>query len=189
MENTNIIIEIIGAVIGLTYLFLEYKCSVWLWLAGIVMSLFYVVISYNAQLYATAIIYVWYVFTNIYGWLVWVKRRKTSSEDSSGIQNVNRRVIIWSILAVTILWVGVYAVLFKTTESSVVLGDSFIAALSVVATFWLAHKFLQHWWLWVMVNAVSVWVFFIQGFYPSALLFTVYTVVSVFGYFRWRLEI
>jgi len=180
------IIEIIGAGIGLTYLFLEYKCSVWLWLAGIIMSLFYIVIFYKAELYATSIIYLWYVFTNIYGWFVWIKGRKTNSEDSSGIQNVNWRIIAWSTLVWAILWIGVYVVLIKTMESAVALGDSFIAALSVVATFWLAHKFLQHWWLWVMVNAVSVWVFFIQGFYPSVVLFTVYTVVSVLGYFRWK---
>jgi len=179
------IIEIIGAVIGLTYLFLEYKCSVWLWFVGIIMSLFFIVILYNSGFYANSVIYGWYLITNIYGWFVWARGRK-SSEDSQGIRNVNRRVVVWSTLVFGILWFVICTALIKFTDSPVAFGDSFIAALSLVATFWLAHKFLQHWWLWIVVNAVSAWLYFSQDLIFIAIFSIVYTIGSIFGYFKWK---
>jgi nicotinamide mononucleotide transporter len=185
MENSGIFIEIIGAAIGLVYLFLEYKCSVWLWLAGIIMSLFYIMIFYNSGFYASSVIYGWYLFTNIYGWLVWTRGRKPS-EDSQGIQNINTRIILWSTLAFAIIWFVIYNVLIKFPDSSVPLGDSFIFALSFVATFWVAHKFLQHWWLWVVVNVMGVLVYFSGGLMFITAMSVIYTIVSVLGYFKWK---
>lgn len=39
-------IEIAGAVIGLLYLYLEYRASVYLWPVGVVMPLFYIYIFF-----------------------------------------------------------------------------------------------------------------------------------------------
>ena len=48
----DLYIEIAGTVVGLVYLWLEYKASVYMWLAGIVMPAIYLYIYYNAGLYA-----------------------------------------------------------------------------------------------------------------------------------------
>ena len=149
------------------------------------MSLFYIMIFYNSGFYASSVIYGWYLLTNIYGWIVWTRGRK-SSEDSQGIQNINTRIVLWSALAFGIIWFVIYHVLIKFPDSSVPLGDSFIFALSFAATFWVAHKFLQHWWLWVVVNIAGIWVYFTGGLMFIAAMSVVYAVVSVLGYFKWK---
>ena len=72
-------IEMIGAVIGLLYLYLEYKASKWLWPVGVLMPIFYVWIFLQSKFYADMGINIYYFFASIYGWIRWTKTR---SEDS-----------------------------------------------------------------------------------------------------------
>ena len=53
-------LEIVGTAIGVAYLYLEYKASIWLWIAGIIMPAVYLVVYYRAGLYADFGINVYY---------------------------------------------------------------------------------------------------------------------------------
>ena len=50
--DTLRLLDILGFVVGLVYLWLEYKASIWLWLAGIVMPAIDLFLYYKAGLYA-----------------------------------------------------------------------------------------------------------------------------------------
>jgi nicotinamide mononucleotide transporter len=192
--SADLIIELIGAAIGLIYLFLEYKANVWLWPAGIVMSLFYVVIFFHGKFYADAAVYLYYIGANTYGLLKWTRsRRRNLTEEGTAtealpITHVPKRQLL-PLAAVTIaLWGLLYWVLGTFTDSPVPLGDAFTTALSIVAMWMLAQKYLEQWLLWIVVNAVSTALYFWKGLYPTGVLFIVYVVVAVMGYFRWRKE-
>ena len=45
-------LEILGTVVGLVYLWLEYRASIYLWVAGVVMPTIYIFVYYEAGLYA-----------------------------------------------------------------------------------------------------------------------------------------
>ena len=192
--SADLIIELIGAAIGLIYLFLEYKANVWLWPAGIVMSLFYVVIFFHGKFYADAAVYLYYIGANTYGLMKWTRsRRRNLTEEGSAtealpITHVPKGQLL-PLAAVTIaLWGLLYWVLGTFTDSPVPLGDAFTTALSIVAMWMLAQKYLEQWLLWIVVNAVSTALYFWKGLYPTGVLFIVYVVVAVMGYFRWRRE-
>jgi nicotinamide mononucleotide transporter len=78
--------------------------------------------------------------------------------------------------------------LLRLTDSPVALGNSFTTALNIIAMWLMARKYVEHWWLWVVVNAVSAGLYFWKGLYPTGVLFVISAVVSVFGYFRWLRE-
>jgi len=52
----------------------------------------------------------------------------------------------------------------------------------------LAQKYLEQWMLWIVVNIVSTILYFWKGLYPTGILFIVYVIVAVLGYFRWKKE-
>lgn len=190
--SADLIIEIIGAVIGLTYLFLEYKANVWLWPVGILMSLFYVVIFYHGKFYADAAVYLYYIGANTYGLLKWSRsRRKGLSDDSAPadalvITHTPKRIIPKLVLAALVLWAVLYFILKQFTDSPLPAGDSFTTAFSIVAMWMLAQKYLEQWTLWVLVNVVSTILYFWKGLYPTGVLFIVYVVVAVLGYIKWK---
>lgn len=190
--STELNIEIIAAVIGLTYLFLEYKASVWLWPVGILMSLFYVGIFFHGKFYADAAIYLYYIGANIYGLLVWTQSRHNQLSNNEiqteelPITHTPKKIIPTLIAISLCLWAVLYFVLKYYTDSPIPAGDSFTTALSIVATWMLAKKYLEQWILWIVVNLVSTILYFWKGLYPTGILFVVYVVVAVLGYFRWR---
>ena len=192
--STDLIIEIIGAAIGLIYLFLEYKANVWLWPAGIVMSLFYVVIFFHGKFYADAAVYLYYIGANTYGLLKWTQSKRQSLTGDGNeakeltITHVPANKILPIAATAIALWGLLYWILSTFTDSPIPLGDAFTTAFSIVAMWMLAQKYLEQWLLWIIVNVVSTALYFWKGLYPTAILFIVYVIVAILGYFRWRNE-
>ena len=188
--TASLIIEIIGTIIGLTYLFLEYKGTVWLWPVGILMSLFYVVIFFHGKFYADAALYLYYIGANAYGLVNWTRSRKQVLPESKTadmpITHVPKKQILPLALASVALWGLFYWILSTFTDSPIPLGDAFTTSLSIVAMWMLAQKYLEQWLLWIIVNIVSTILYFWKGLYPTGVLFIVYVIVAILGYFKWR---
>lgn len=76
-------LEIFGTIVGLVYLWLEYRASIYLWIAGIVMPAIYIFVYYKAGLYADFGINIYYLIAAIYGWFFWMwghRKKKVSSQ-------------------------------------------------------------------------------------------------------------
>ena len=191
--SSELVIEIIGAVIGLIYLFLEYKANVWLWPVGVVMSIFYVVIFFHSKFYADAAIYLYYIGANTYGLLLWTRSRKKPLEGNGKTTKLPithlpaKRILPLGIVTFA-LWMLLYWILKTVTDSPIPLGDAFTTSVSIVATWMLAQKYLEQWLLWIVVNIVSTILYFWKGLYPTGVLFIVYVIVAILGYFRWKKE-
>jgi len=187
--SIDTIIEIVGAVIGLIYLYLEYKANFWLWPVGILMSLFYLVIFYHGKFYADAAVNLYYIAANCYGLALWGKHRIKHEKivvDELPITRTPRKYFLPLILAFAGLWLAIFLVLHRFTDSPVPVGDAFTTALSIVAMWMLAKKYLEQWLLWIAVDLVSTILYVWKGLYPTAVLYAIYTIVAVLGYFRWR---
>ena len=73
-------LEVIGTIVGLVYLWLEYKASIYLWIASIIMPAIYIFVYYDAGLYADFGINIYYLGAAVYGWLVWRFGNKSKAQ-------------------------------------------------------------------------------------------------------------
>jgi len=182
--------EIIGTVFGLIYLYLEVKEVVWLWPVGIITSGMYVVVFYNSKFYADMVLSIYYVVISIYGWYMWLYGNSNSKVDKevAPLHISNTPSYLWKYLigAFLSMFILMFLVLKKLTDSPVPIGDAFVTALSIVATWMLARKYIEMWWLWVLVNAVSLGLFVWKGLYPTSILFLFYTSMAIVGYYHWK---
>lgn len=64
-------LDILGAAIGLVYVFSEYRASRWFWPSSLLMAAFYAVINFRIGWYANAGICVYNFAMSVYGLLVW----------------------------------------------------------------------------------------------------------------------
>lgn len=177
-------IEIIGAVIGLLYLFFEYRASRWLWPVGVLMPLFYVWIFFQSKFYADMGINVYYFFASIYGWIRW--NREKNQGTGLPITHTPKRLMLPLAVIGLSLFALIALILHRYTDSPVVVGDSLTTALSILGMWMLAQKHVEQWWLWFVVNIISCGLYLWKGLYPTAALFAIYSVISVFGYYKWR---
>lgn len=85
-----------------------------------------------------------------------------------------------------LLYFLMWFVLSRLTDSPVPGWDSFITSLSIIATWMLARKIYEHWYLWMIVNSASVILFLTRGLYPTVILYLVYLVMSFVGLKEWK---
>ncbi|MFA7583375.1 MAG: nicotinamide riboside transporter PnuC [Proteiniphilum sp.] len=178
-------IEIIGAIIGLLYLYLEYKANKWLWPVGVVMPLVYVWIFFQSRFYADMGINIYYFFASIYGWIYWT-RHKRQEEGELPVTHTPRRHLLPLTVTGIALFAAIAFILVRYTDSPVPYGDSFTTALSILGMWLLARKQVEQWLFWFVVNVVSCGLYLWKGLYPTSILFAIYSVISVFGYFKWK---
>ncbi|NDV67806.1 nicotinamide riboside transporter PnuC [Dysgonomonas sp. 25] len=181
-------ISIVGTVLGLLYLYLEYKANIWMWLVGIGMAAFFVVIYYNTQLYASMVIYVYFLLGSIYGLIKWQRSRKNENTDQDIILRAPRKVLIPTITAIVVVGGIIYMLLItlSNNQGGVTIGDSVTTSLNVVALWLASRRWAEQWLLLIPANGLSAILLFIQQDEISAAMFAVYFVVSIFGYFNWK---
>lgn len=181
-------LDLIGAVIGLIYIWQEYKASPWLWITGVIMPVVYMFVYLEAGLYADFGMQVYYTGAAVYGLLVWKfgrKKGQTADEDMP-ITRVRRSVLLPSLLFFLIAWAIVWLVLVSYTNSTVPVADAFGNALSFVGLWWLARKYVEQWLIWVVVDAELALLYVYKGIPFTAVLYGIYVPMAVVGYLKWR---
>lgn len=179
-------VEVIGAVLGLIFLYLEIKENTWLWPVGLLSSIFYVAIFFEAKFYADMGLQVYYVAISIYGWYKWWRGTGTEQHNNLPISNLKLMLGIKLLAINVILFFVIAEVLKRFTDSPIPYWDSFTTSLSIIATWMLAKKIIEMWYIWVIANFVSMCLFVWKGLYASVVLFFFYTVMAFVGYYTWR---
>ena len=186
------IIEILGTLVGLAYLWLEYRASIYLWIASIIMPAIYLVVYYNAGLYADFGINIYYLAIAIYGWAAWrfgfklFGRNDEVQNQELPITHTPRKVWAVAALASCALTFIIAWVLISFTDSTVPWADAFTTALSVVGMWMLARKYIEQWWVWLIVDVACVALYIYKDLYFTAALYALYAIVAIFGYRKWK---
>ena len=179
-------LEIIGTIVGLIYLWLEYRASIYLWIAGIIMPAIYLVVYYEAGLYADVGINIYYLLAAIYGWIMWKYGSKTKEKKELPISRIPLSYLPTVILVFIVALVGIAWLLIDCTDSNVPWMDSFITALSIIGMWMLARKHIEQWLVWIVVDIVASGLYLYKGLEFTAGLYALYTIIAIFGYFKWK---
>jgi len=194
-------LELFGAVTGIIYVFLEIKQNLWLWPIGIITSAVYILVFFTGKLYADMLLQCYYVIISILGWYWWIRGTKKldsppeplqpqtgeqKGSNRSGVSLIKMQQI--TILTVILLFLVliIWFLLSEYTDSPVPFWDSLITSLSVVATWMLARKILEHWYIWIAVNTIAAFLFYSRGLYPTVVLYVVYGIMSFQGLKSWK---
>ena len=185
------IIEIAGVVIGLVYLYLEYKASIHLWIVSIIMPAIYLYIFFRAGLYADVGINLYYLLIALYGWAAWkysfrlFGKKENHLKEELRISHATRKDWLKAGVGYLLAQLLIACALANFTDSDVVWADSFVAALSIVGMWMLARKVIEQWWVWLVVDLASVGLFVYKDLYFTAALYLLYAVIAIFGYKKW----
>jgi len=183
-------VEIAGAILGMAYVFLSIKQHILTWLLGLLTSFLYIIVFFNSGFYADMALQSYYVFVSVYGWILWAKgTKKDEGKEGLLVTKTSKKLFFILVPISSVLWFLIWIILKTFTDSIVPIGDSFTTAMSIVATWMLARKKLEHWIVWVVVDAVCVILFLWKGLYPTVALYIVFTVAAAWGYFEWSKDV
>lgn len=183
-------LEIIGTFVGLIYLWLEYKASIYLWIASIVMPAIYLVVYYQAGLYADFGINIYYLVVAVYGWFLW-KYGHTATNDANNtcelpVTHVPRKHLLPLTLIFLTSFLLIAYLLIHFTDSNVPWLDSLTTALSIIGMWMLARKYLEQWWVWIAVDVISAGLYIYKDLNFTAALYALYAIIAIFGYLKWK---
>jgi len=179
-------IELLGAILGVVYVFFSIRQNILTWPIGLLTSILYVWIFFNSKLYADMGLQMYYVFISIYGWYEWLKGNQDNAREKLEVNRLNLKLGILLIVISLIIFGMIWLILINYTDSQVPVADSLATSLSIVATWMLARKILEHWLVWIFVDAFSIGLFIYKGLLPTVILFVVYTIMAVVGFVEWK---
>jgi len=181
-------LDIITTILGLIYIYLEYRASIALWIVGIVMPALDIYLYWSHGLYADSGMAVYYTIAAIYGYAVWKfgKKRGQAEKEELPITHFKPSFILPTAVCFLVAWAAIYYILITWTNSNVPITDSFINALSFVGLWALARKYLEQWLVWIVVDALCAVLYAYKGIPFKAGLYALYVVIAIMGYFKWK---
>ncbi len=179
------LVDFAAALLGLCYLYLEYRANIWLWFVSVVMPICHAIVYFRVGLFADFGMEFVYVIIAFYGWASWRFGNKANPKEEKPITHFPKHLLAPMAMAFIVTWVAIWWLLAKYTTSNVPVADSFTTALSILAYFSLARKWAEQWLLWFVVDIVCTGLYMYKGIPFSACLYAIYTIVAVFGYMQW----
>lgn len=182
-------IELLGAILGIAYVILSIKQNIFTWPVGLLTSVLYVWVFLVSGLYADMGLQLYYVFISIYGWLNWIRKKENSRTKALQVSRIDKITAIVLIIVCLILFIIIWYVLVTFTDSQVPVLDSLVTSLSIIATWMLARKILEHWIVWIFTDIISIGLFWYKDLMPTVILFVVYTIMAFLGYIEWKKDL
>ena len=175
--------EIVAAALAITYLILAMQQNILCWAAWIISSIMYLFVMFSAGLYMESGLQIFYIVMGIYGWIQWNNRSSKNNLTVSTWPIINH-IYILLILIVLVTFSGL--ILSNLTEAVSPYIDTFTTWGAIIATYMVAKKILENWYYWFVVDFVSVFLFLSRELYTTALLFSIYIILVIFGFIAWR---
>jgi len=147
---------------------------------GIVSTILLSITFWQANLLGSMALNLYLIPTVIIGWFMWGK-----DSNPLPVQHVKLKKIGLYLLFTVITWFGAV----KTIEffgGSIALLDGWLLVGTVLAQFLLDRKKIETWIVWILVNIVSVYVYWNAGLYLLALQFVLFGANAVYAYIKWN---
>ena len=183
----KLLLQIVGIVLGLLYLWLEYRADIRLWIVGLIMPCVHGTLYFTAGLYADSAMQLYYILAGLYGWVIW--RKGTSRNKACKHHAISHTpYTLWPLLIAVygVLHLALYLALRYLTDSTVPFFDAMTTALSMVAMWMLSRKFVEQWLIWALVDLLTVGLYLYKEIPLTAALYALYTVLAFVGWLRWR---
>jgi nicotinamide mononucleotide transporter len=177
------IVEIIGFVTGALCVYGVARQSIWNWGVGLLNNAAFGLLFFGVGLYADMALQGIFALIAVYGWWKWVH-----GESGGGNLSIRRatRAEIGSLTAATLVGTIIVAQLLRHgTDSAVPVWDALVLTLSLVATYGQAKKILSSWYVWILVDLISVPLYFSRGLALTAILYIGFTALCVMGLVNW----
>lgn len=179
-------LDIFTTVLGLIYIWLEYRAHVALWVIGIIMPALDIILYWQHGLYGDAGMACYYTLAALYGLYVWKFRKTKNLKQELPISHMPKRLYLPATVGFFVAWGVVYYILITWTNSTVPVLDSFTNALSFVGLWALARKYLEQWLFWIVVDVVCCVLYIQKGIPFKAGLYGLYVLIAIAGYYKWK---
>lgn len=186
-------LELVAMLLALTYIILAAQGSLWCWPAAFISTALYTVIFYDVLLLMDSALSVYYLVMAVYGYWAWQKKTSTNAGPNQPTKKVPLAIISWSVnwhvkacLILTVMSLVLGYIIANYTPAAFPYLDTCTTVFAVFATYLVTQKVLENWLYWVVIDAISIYLYIEKGLIPTTVLFIIYVFIAAYGYVKWQ---
>jgi nicotinamide mononucleotide transporter len=176
--------EVAAVLCGIAYVLLAAKESLWAWFFGFIGTLIYTILFWEGALLSSALLNFYYMIMAVYGFILWRGGKQDTEALAITSWSLSKNIIVIILGVLVSLVVGYLSATYTPAKFAYL--DGFVMIFSVIATWMLAHKILENWLFWIVIDAAAVVLYWKSGFHATIVLFAFYTVLALYGHLTWR---
>lgn len=176
-------LELSAVMLAIAYLILAIRQNIWCWLCAGISTAIYIYLFADAKLYMESFLNVFYFVMAIYGWYVWHFGK--SGDDELPVAVWPRSVHMIAIAVIVAMSFASGFLLDRFTDAEFPYIDSMTTWSAIWATFLVARKVLENWWYWLVIDTVSIFIYWARDLELTSLLFVIYVVLVPVGLLSW----
>lgn len=175
--------EVAAVVLALAYLLLAMRENILCWYAAFASTAIYLFLFWDVSLVMESALQIFYLLIAVYGWWQW--RHRKSDGETLHIHRWSTTMHLYAFAAVGVLTLVFGYVLDNYTSAALPYLDSFTTWGAVVTTYMVTRKVLENWLYWIVIDGAAIYLYLDRGLYLTALLFVLYVILVVIGFFQW----
>jgi nicotinamide mononucleotide transporter len=176
-------LELLAVLLAVGYLLLAIRQNIWCWFLAAISTAIYVYLFLQAKLYMESLLNIFYFAMALYGWYIWYFGRVGNAELPVSVWSRSVHAVALVVIAAISLTTG--HLLDRFTDAAFPYVDSMTTWSAVWATFLVARKVLENWWYWLVIDAVSVYIYWARDLQLTSLLFVIYVILVPIGLLNW----
>lgn len=192
-------LEFFGTIAGAIAIGLSAKANVWSWPIGIINVVLFFFLFYQVQLYPDMFLQVFFFVTNLVGWWRWTHPKEFEEDRRHELRVSYMRPVQFVVVFVigitgTFLFGAlaenihdIFPLIFSKPSAFPYL-DSFVTVMSIITTFLMINKKIESWIIWILVDAIATYMYFVKGIKFVALEYLVFCFIAAFGLWNWTRE-
>lgn len=192
-------IEFFGTALNLLCVWLVAKNKILNWPIGIVAVTLFFILFYEIRLYSDMVEQAYFFVTGFWGWYMWSRRKKTKDSDDKGeLQVTAGRALEIGLAAATVV-IGTVSMGMLMSRVHLLLPsvfqapadypylDALTTVMSFVATVLMVRRKYECWYLWIFVDFIGVWLYWVKGVKFIAIEYLIFLGLASYGLYKWHI--
>ncbi len=176
-------IEIAAALLVLINVALVVRRSMWNYPFALVAVSLYAWVFFGEKLYSDALLQLFYLAVNLYGWWNWSRSRAESGEVQ--VESLSAGARLGWALGCGLAIAGWGYFMHRTTDAAYPWWDGSVAMLSIAAQILQSQRRWESWVLWIAADLLAIPLFGIKALWPTAILYVLLLALSARGLVDW----
>lgn len=179
-------VEIVGVAFGLLTVYFSVRQNILTWPTGIVSVSAFGILFYEIKLYADMCLQIFFLWSCIQGWYFWLHGGEHRTALKVSRLTSPQRLLIGAGALASVVLIGY--LFHRFTDASLPYLDSTASGMSVVGELLMMRKKLEHWYVWIAVDILSIGIYVYKGVLMTAGLYCIFLLLSIKGMIAWQRE-
>ena len=177
-------VEIFGLFTGTLSIALLIRQNIWTWPVGIAYTVASLHVFFTAKLYADFTLHFFFLIMSLYGWYYWL-RGNNRIDSELLVSREKKKVLVYSLVICSVAIIFTSNLFTLCTDADLPYWDSTTSILSIFAIWLQSRKKIESWIFWLIIDILSVGIYFYKELYFYSLLYSIYVVMAFLGYVTW----